>query len=345
MSKMRAAIINKPEDMAIYEVDRPEIDNGEALIRVQYIGVCGTDFHLIHGHHATATYPLIPGHEFVGELVAVKGKDEKNLTIGDTVVAQEIDTCGHCTPCAKGEDNVCSELKIIGVHEPGGFAEYVKVPSNKVCRVPDNMDLKLAAMTEPLAVAVHDVRKSGLKVGETVLITGGGPIGMLIAVVARAAGARRVVISEVKDFRREYAQGMGFDAVNPLADDFEEKLAELGGSEGFDVSFEVAGVPSTITTCIEHTKATGTVMIVAITNKPYMVDTGKIFAKELNVKGVRIHNLYNFKGAIDLLQIPSVAADVEKLISKVFPFEEIAEAFDYAEHGEDCFKVLVKISD
>lgn len=342
---MKAAVIHTPEHMEICEVPAPEILDGEALIKVKQIGICGTDVHLLHGHHATATFPLIPGHEFVGELVEVKGKDAGNFTPGDLVVAQEVVSCGHCSACAKGEDNVCQELKIIGVHTAGGFAEYVKVPSKKVCKVPEGIDVELAAMIEPLAVATHDVRMSGLKVGETVLIIGGGPIGMLIAIVARAAGARKIVISEVNDFRRNFAGEMGFTVIDPREEGFDAKLKELSGGEGFDVSFEVAGVRSAITTCVDHTKNTGTVMVIAITSEPYPVDTGKIFAKELTVKGVRIHNFYNFIGAINLLEVPAVAADVRKLISKVFPLEEVNAAFDYAEHGKDCFKVVVKVND
>lgn len=340
---MKAAIIQKPEVIELCDVPKPVIEDGEALIRVTYIGICGTDVHLLHGHHATATYPLIPGHEFIGELVEIKGKDAGHFKVGQRVVAQEVLSCGQCTACAKGEDNVCQSLRIIGIHADGGFAQYVKVPVRKMLAVPDGIDDLLAAMTEPLAVAVHDIRVSGLKVGETVLVIGGGPIGMLISIVAKAAGAKRVVISEINEFRRNFAAEMGFDVIDPTAPDFDKKLTELSGGEGFDVSFEVAGVKSAITTCVDHTKCTGTVMVIAITNQPFPVDTGKIFAKELTLKGVRIHNFYNFKGALELLQVKQVADDVRKLISKVFPLSEIREAFEYAEHGADSFKMLVKI--
>ncbi len=345
MEKMRAAVIYDPEDMKICEVDKPVITDGEALIRVQYIGVCGTDLHLFHGHNATAKKPLIPGHELVGELVDIKGSEAAIFKAGDTVVAQEVISCGHCTACLKGEDNVCTHLKVIGVHVDGGFAEYVKVPTKRLVKIPEGMDLELAAATEPLAVAVHDVRMSGLKVGETVLITGGGPIGMLIGIVAKHAGASRIVVSEVKEFRRRFAEEMGFIAVNPMEEGAEEKLRELGGEGGFDVSFEVAGVPATLTTCVDMTKSTGTVVIVAITNRPYPIETNKIFAKELRIQGVRIHNMYNFASAVDMLQVPAVAADIRKIITGVYPLEQVVEAFDCAEHGEDSLKVLVKIAD
>ena len=342
---MLAAIIQKPEVMELREAPKPVLSEGEALIQVRYTGVCGTDVHLLHGHHATATFPLIPGHEMIGELVEIKGKGAEEFCIGQRVVAQEVLSCGRCSACAKGEDNVCQSLKIIGIHAEGSFAQYVKVPIRKMLAVPDEIDDELAAMTEPLAVAVHDVRLSGLKVGEQVLVIGGGPIGMLIAIVARAAGARNVVISEIKKFRREFAQKMGFSVIDPTAADFDAQLWALSGNEGFDVSFEVAGVKSAITTCVDHTKSTGTIMVIAITKEPLPVDTGKIFAKELTVKGARIHNFYNFKGALELLQDKSVAEDVRKLISKVYPFSDIGAAFAYAEHGEEGFKVLVRINE
>ncbi|MFA6873736.1 MAG: zinc-binding dehydrogenase, partial [Bacteroidaceae bacterium] len=291
----------------------------------------------------TATFPLIPGHEFVGELVEIKGAGEAFFKVGETVVAQEVISCGYCSACAKGESNACQHLKIIGIHTDGGFAEYVKVPASKLVKVPDGMDLDLAAMIEPLAVAVHDVRTSGLKAGETVLVVGGGPIGMLVAITAKATGAKKIVISEVNPFRSEFARKLGFDTVNPMDADFDKQLKALAGEEGFDVCFEVAGVRSAITTCVDYAKNTGTIMIIAITREPYPVDTGKIFAKELTLKGVRIHNFYNFKGAVDLLGDKQVAEEVRSLISKQFSIDDIVEAFEYAEHGKDSFKVVVNV--
>lgn len=340
---MKAAVIRSVGNLELCEVEKPVIGEGEALIRVEYIGICGTDVHVLNGHHATAVYPLIPGHEFVGKLDEIKGEGAERFQPGDTVVAQELITCGSCDACAKGEDNVCRNLKIIGVHADGGFAQYVKVKTRKMYRVPDGVDLRLAALTEPLAVAVHDVRRSGLQVGETALVVGGGPIGMLIAIVARAAGARKVVISEVNDFRRNFAAEMGFGVVNPLDPDADAQLRKLSENRGFDASFEAAGVESAITACVEHTKNTGTVVVIAIAPKAYPVSTSKIFAKELTLRGVRIHSQYNFMGAIDLLGSGMINDSLRKLISKVYSLDDIVAAFDCAQNGKDCFKVLVKV--
>lgn len=342
---MKALVIQKPDDMGIYEMPLPKLSEGEAMIQVGEIGICGTDLHLRHGEHQTATFPLIPGHEFAGRLTEARGELPEGIQIGDRVIAQEVVGCGHCPACEKGEDNACEQLKIIGVHTSGGFAEYVKVPIKKLYRIPDDMELKMAAMVEPLAVAVHDVRMSGLKAGESVLITGGGPIGQLIAITARAAGARNIVISEINEYRRKFAEELGFQVIDPREEDFDRKLKELNGGSDYEVSFEVSGAQSAMTACIDHTRNTGTVMVIAIAMKPHLIDTGKIFAKELRLQGVRIHSMYNFEGAVHMMGMGAVARDVKKLISRIYNLDEACEAFDYAEHGKDSMKVVVHVAD
>ncbi|MDR1246768.1 MAG: alcohol dehydrogenase catalytic domain-containing protein [Clostridiales Family XIII bacterium] len=340
---MKAAIIKTVGSIEICEAPTPVLNDGESLIRVIYIGICGTDVHLFNGNHPTAVYPLIPGHEFVGELVESKGRGSERFNIGDTVVAQELFTCGTCDACAKGEDNVCNELSIIGVHTDGGFAEYVKVMTHKMYRLPKDIDLKLAALTEPLAVAVHDVRVSGLNVGETVLVLGGGPIGLLIAVVARLNGAGRIVVSEVNEYRRKFASDMGFDTIDPASDGFDERLRDMTAGRGFDVSFEAAGAPSALSTCIDHTKNTGVIVIIAMTSNAVAVDTGKVFAKELTLKGVRLHSQYNFMGAVDIISGGALSSDLQKFITGIFPLDDVAEALETVRSGNNCFKILLEV--
>lgn len=342
---MRAVVFEGPNDLKLKDAVMPALADGEALIKVLYSGICGSDIHLLQGHHPTATFPRIPGHEFVGRLVEIQGHGAEQFHIGELVVAQEIEACGHCDACAKGQDNVCEELKVIGVHVNGSFAEYVKVPIGKMYAYPEGMDLELAALTEPLAVAVHDVRRSGLRVGETAFILGGGPIGLLIAMVARKAGARMVAIAEVNDYRRNFAKEMGFTVLNPADGDYAEQLKGLTDGHGFDVSFEVAGFPDALNICIEHTKASGTVMVVAMTSAPYPINTGPIFFKELDVKGVRIHSQYSFAGAIDIIKSGAMNDELKKLVSKVFPMDEADKAFDFAIQSKEAFKVLVQVSE
>lgn len=340
---MKAAVIEEKNVIRLKEVEMPVLLDGEALIRVRYCGICGSDIHVLKGEHATAKFPVIPGHEFVGELVDIKGSGSERYEIGDSVVAQPFFSCGNCEPCAKGEDNVCADLHFMGAHTNGGFAEYVKVATRKMYRIPKDMDLRLAALTEPVAVAVHDVRRSGLQVGETALVIGGGPIGMLIAMVARHAGAKQVVISEISEFRRKAAEDLGFVTVNPMDEEFDVKIDSLTEKKGFDVCFEVSGSRPGIAAAVAKAKNTGTVMVIGMTKEPYPVDLSAVFAKELRLQGVRIHNQYNFHGALELLKDGALNQEFQTMISRVFPLDQVEEAFAFSQIPGDYFKVLVEM--
>lgn len=339
---MKAAVITDVKTMTVKHVAVPELNTGEALIRVMYCGICGSDIHVYHGAHPTARFPVVPGHEFVGELVALRGEGECVHAKGDVVVAQPFFSCGNCEPCAKGRDNVCRSLRFMGVHTDGGFAEYVKVPIRKMYAVPAGVDAELAALTEPVAVAVHDVRRSGLAAGQTALVIGGGAIGLLIAIVARHSGAGNVVISEPTEYRRGLAESLGFTTVNPMSPDFDATLMRESNGLGFDVVYEASGSRPGVAACTKYAKITGKIMIIGMTKEPYPVDLSAVFAKELVLEGVRIHSQINFMGALDLLKNETLRFQFRHLITNVFPFEQVQESFAFAESGGDFIKALVK---
>ncbi len=339
---MKAAVIKHKGLMALEDISLPELNEGEALVKVMYTGICGTDIHVFHGKHPTATFPLVAGHEFVGEVVTVKGKGSEKFCTGDIVVVQPYFSCGRCEACAKGMDNVCEELAFMGAHVNGSFSEYTKVLTRKMYKIPEGIDHQLAALTEPIAVAVHDVRRSGLQVGESALIIGGGPIGLLIALIARHNGASRVVISEISEHRRKFAEDLGFITVNPLAEEFTAVMHAITKGKGFHVVYEVSGAKPSIKTAIDYAAISGTVMVVGMTSEPYPVELSKVFAKELVIKGVRIHSQYSFMGAIELLKSGALNKEFQTLISRVFSLDEINEAFDYAQSNGDFFKILIK---
>lgn len=340
---MKAAVIEEANSLRLKEMPMPVLNDGEALIRVSYCGICGSDLHVLHGQHSTACFPVVPGHEFVGELVECKGANTDKFEPGDLVVAQPFFSCGHCEPCAQGHDNVCRDLHFMGAHCDGAFAEYVKVLTRKMYKISKDMDLHLAALTEPVAVAMHDVRRSGLQVGQAALVVGGGPIGMLIAMVARHAGARRVVISEINAFRREFAAKLGFDTVNPLDGDFKEQVAAWSDGKGFDVTFEVSGSKPGVTSAIENTATGGMIMIVGMSREPYPINLSEMFARELRMQGVRIHEQYNFIGAVELLKSGLLNDEFASMVSKIYPFDEVEKAFAFVQQPGDYFKILVKM--
>jgi 2-desacetyl-2-hydroxyethyl bacteriochlorophyllide A dehydrogenase len=339
---MKAAYYTNKEQLELVELETPKIGFGEALVKVKYTGICGSDIHVFHGAHPTAKFPVVPGHEFVGELVELNDTSVNDIKIGDTVVAQPFFSCGVCEPCITGNDNVCQELKLLGAHCNGSFAEYVKVPAKKMYRIPKDVDFKLAALAEPLAVAVHDVRRSQLKVGQKALVIGGGPIGLFIAMVARLVGAE-VYISEVNEFRLNYAKDMGFKTLNPKDEDFDQQVKTITNGKYFDVVFEVSGSKAGAASMTKLAKISGMVVIVGMAGDNYPVDLMSVFTKQLKLQGVRIHTQEAFAAAVDILVSGELNDQLYKLISKTFALEDIKAAFEYIHTNTDHFKILLEV--
>jgi len=339
---MKAAYYPEKNTIDYVDLDMPRPKKGEALIKVKYAGICGSDLHVYHGAHPTATFPVIPGHEFVGELVELGEDVNTGVKPGDFVVAQPFSSCGVCEACITGNDNVCQSLKLLGAHTDGCFAEYVTVPAKKVYTLPEGMDLKLAALAEPLAVAVHDVRRSGLKVGQNALIIGGGPIGIFIGIVAQLAGAQ-VYISEVSDFRLDFAKSMGFKTLNPTDEAFDRQVAEITKGKGFDVVFEVSGSRAGIASMTGLVKISGTIMVVGMASDKFPVDTTSVFLKQAKLLGVRIHSQEAFAAAVDILIEGKLNDRLNRLISKIYKLEDVKEAYEYVLSGTEYFKVLLEV--
>lgn len=340
---MKAIRFAAPNTVETIQAAMPVLADGEALIRVRYAGICGSDVHVMGGHHPTARFPVIPGHEFVGELAAVQGGSRPDLKPGDFVAAQPFFACGHCDACLGGRENVCASLRILGIHQDGSFAEYVKVLASKVFRLPDGLDPQLAALIEPLAVGVHDVRMSGLQVGQSCLVLGGGPIGLIIALVARLNGAGRVAVAEVSPYRLAFAERLGFETVNPAIEDLPLRVGELTGGKGFDVVFEASGSQAAIAAVTKVARIAGTIVLVGMASASHPLDTTQAFLKELTIKGVRIHSQLNFAAAIDIMKSGRLDQPLKSLVSAVYTLEAGAEAFAVAARGGDIFKILIEV--
>ncbi len=340
--KMKAAYFMAPNELAVKETAMPQLKDGEALIRVEYAGICGSDVHVFCGQHGTATYPRIPGHEFSGTLVEARGVIRDQLKPGDPVVVQPVWSCGFCEACITGHDNVCQSLHILGIHKDGGFAQYVKVPAEKVYRLPQQISLKLGALTEPLAVAVHDVRTSGIRAGQKALIIGGGPIGILIGLVAQYSGAE-VYISEINAFRIKFMEAMGFcvlDGTDPCGLD---RINEITDGRGFDVVYEVSGSRAGQQMMTSACKIRGTIMAIGMGGTTAPVHMGELIAREQRLEGVRIHSQVNYEGALRLLEKEWFRDKLEKIITRTFPLEEFEQAMEYQIRDPYHFKVLIRM--
>lgn len=340
---MKAAIVREFNKISIEELPKPEIRAEEALVEVEYAGICGTDIHVYEGLHPAAKLPVILGHEFVGKLVEISTVSETGLKIEEYVLVQPFTSCGICDLCVQGKDNICSKLKIFGIHDHGCFAEFIKVPVCKVYHLPSNIDLKLATLVEPLAVAVHDVERSNLRLGQTAFIIGAGPIGILIAMVARLSGASEIVMSEINEYRIKFAQELGFTVIDPKKIDIIQEVLNITSRKGFDVIYEVSGKRQGADLMTKTAKIGGTIIIVGVPTDKYPVDTGNILSKELEIKGVRLHTQINFAAAIRIIKSGIINDQLSRFITNEFSLNDIEEALKFSIKDQRHFKVLLRV--
>jgi (R,R)-butanediol dehydrogenase / meso-butanediol dehydrogenase / diacetyl reductase len=305
---------------------------GEVRLEVAFCGICGTDLHIAHGAmDARIPTPMVIGHEMSGTVAEV-GDGVEALRPGDHVVVRPLDT-RESTPADRGFSHIGRKLKFIGIDSPGALQASWTVPAFTVHALPLDLDLRLAALAEPLAVACHDVRRSGLAASETALVLGGGPIGTLIALVARSHGAR-VLVVEPDEGRRALARELGFEAFEP-----EDDLAAAVGDLGAEVVFEVSGSAAGILAATKHAAIRGRVVVVAIFPEPRPVALFDLFWKELELRGARVYEPEDFEAAIALLAGDSLG--LERLISAVEPLERAPAVFDELRAGRQAMKILV----
>ena len=315
---------------------------GEVQIRVSFCGICGTDLHLFHGAMAhRLTLPHVMGHEMSGTIASV-GSGVAGWRAGDRVTVRPLDPCGHCPACVAGHSHICHNLKFIGIDTPGALQGIWTVPAHTLHRLPDSLGLREGAMVEPVAVACHDVRMSDLKQGELAAVIGGGPIGILVALVAQARGAR-VVLAEVNPFRVKLARDLGIDAVNPLEIDLPQLVNDHTGGAGADVVFEVSGSQAGADTMTKLPRTRGRIVVVAIYAEPPKVDLFRFFWRELKLTGARVYEAEDFELAIELATAGRLP--LAKLITDVLPLNRLEDAMHRMEGGGDCMKILVSCTD
>ncbi|MGO1775236.1 MAG: zinc-dependent alcohol dehydrogenase [Agrococcus casei] len=312
---------------------------GEVVIRVAYNGICGTDLHIAQGHmDHRVSMPAVIGHEMSG-VIEQLGDGVSDLAEGQPVTVMPLRWCGECAACEAGHQHICQRLDFVGIDSPGALQQLWTVPASIVIPVPESVELRHAALAEPLAVAVHDVRRARLAAGETAVVIGGGPIGQLIALVARAAGAS-VILAEPDAERRAFAAAQGSAVVDPVNDDLAAVVEAATAGAGADVVFEVAGTRGTALDATKHARTRGRVVFVAIHPEPVPVDLHRIFWRELEVLGARVYEREDFERAIALLAAGAVPADA--LITRVVPLEDTEAAFD-ALLSAEAMKILVDV--
>ncbi|MHB1296798.1 MAG: zinc-dependent alcohol dehydrogenase [Anaerolineae bacterium] len=337
--RMRAAVWLGTEQVEFREVERPTPKPGEALIHVAFAGICGTDLMIYLGKHPRAKAPLIMSHEFVGTIVEADGGA---FAPGTPVAVNPLLSCGVCYACRNGIPHVCAKLGLVGIDRDGGFAEYVSTPLHTVRPLPANLPLVQAALIEPLAVAVHALRASNLRVGDVTAVLGAGPVGILTAQVARLAGARRVFVSEQSPRRLQIARDLGFEVIDVSQQNTVQTILDATEGVGLPVVFETAGVQATITEAGKLGRPGGQILQVGMPKTPPMVDISGLSYREVCITPIRVYREEDFDQAIAIAAAGLV--DLIKPVTHIVSLRDLAGAFEVAHQASDACKILADSS-
>ncbi|MFY1614844.1 zinc-dependent alcohol dehydrogenase [Micromonospora sp. WMMD736] len=311
---------------------------GQVRIAVAYTGICGTDLHIFHGDmDARVGASAVLGHEMSGHVAAV-GDGVTDLRVGQPVTVMPTRACGRCPACRRGHSHICHAMDFLGIDSPGAMQSSWTVPADLVLPLPDDLPLDRAALVEPVAVAVHDVGRAQVASGEHVVVVGGGPVGVLIAAVARERGAQ-VLLVEPDGFRRGVAAGIGIEAVDPGPTDVVGLVNERTDGAGADVAFEVSGSAAGVGTAVDVLTTRGRLVMVAIHPQPRPVNLHRFFWRELELLGARLYRREDVVEAIRLVAAGVIPA--QELISRVLPVAGVTDAFEALESGGGVMKVLL----
>ncbi len=330
---MREAVLVGERKFAIRRAPKPVLKDDEVLIRVRYCGICGSDLHTyIQG------LPARYGHEYAGDIVAV-GSAVKGWKAGDRVTAESVSSCGECFWCARGEMGLCETFYERWGATAGGFATYTKARQQQLHKLPPGLSYEEATLTEPTAVALHSVRISGMHTGDAVAVLGLGPIGQLVARLAKISGARAVYASETSKSRIKLAEGVVDEVIDAKSDDPVARILELTDGRGPDLVFECAGATMPTQQALALARKGGTIVIVGVSMNAAEVLPGNIALRELTIKGSMIFAPGEYAVALDLIAGKKI--DVSPLITDVFSLKDINRAFEKAASGEGG-KILIK---
>jgi threonine 3-dehydrogenase len=338
---VRALVKAKAEPgLWMQDVPMPEPGDGEVLIRVHKTSICGTDLHIRNWDswaQATIPVPMVVGHEFTGEIAAM-GTGVQGVEVGQRVAGEGHVTCGHCRNCKGGRREFCHNHTGVGVTRPGAFADYVVIPAQNVFVVPDHISTDVAAVLDPLGNATHTALRFDV-VGEDVLITGAGPIGVMAAAIVRHVGARHVVVTDVNPYRLAMAADHGATrVVDVRTEDLESVMSELGMSEGFDVGLEMSGAEAAFNQMLESMNHGGRVAVLGIPSGPMTLDVNALIFKGIEIQGIYGRRI--FETWYKMAAMLQSGLDVSGIVTHRLPADEYEDAFDLVARGE-CGKIVL----
>ncbi len=341
---MKQAIMSSPGKIEYNDIALPEaLKSYEVLLRIERIGICGSDIHVFHGEHPATPYPVVQGHEYSATVTAVGDKVSKAKP-GMKATARPQQVCGECNPCKRGQYNACQNLKVEGFQAPGVAQDYFIIPEDRLVILPDSFTFEQGAMVEPTAVSAHATSRATELKGKNVVVSGAGTIGNLVAQFAKARGANKVLITDISDYRLEKAKECGIDlTLNIRGTSFvEEEIKACFGDDGFQVGFEAAGVQASLDLLLANVEKGGDIVVLGVYAKNPEINMYYVGEHELNVFGSIMYRHEDYLEAVSMILEGKIRT--EPLISKHFPFIEFKQAYEYIEHQKDrVMKVIIDL--
>jgi threonine 3-dehydrogenase len=334
------AKLKKEPGIWMTETEKPTLGHNDVMIKIKKTAICGTDIHIYNWDEwsqNTIPVPMTVGHEYVGEIIEI-GQEVEGFKIGDRVSGEGHITCGYCRNCRAGKRHLCRNTYGVGVNRPGAFAEYLVIPAINAFKLPDNISDDIASIFDPFGNAVHTALSFDL-VGEDVLITGAGPIGIMAVAICKFVGARHVVITDINEYRLDLAKKMGATrAVNVGKENLRDVMNELGMTEGFDVGLEMSGVPSAFNQMLDTINHGGKIAMLGIPPKGMQMDWNQVIFKGLQIKG--IYGREMFETWYKMASLIQAGLDISPIITHQMSIDDYQKGFEIMNSGQSGKVIL-----
>ena len=338
---MRAAVLKSWLNMEMCDIPMPVPAENEALIKVKLAGVCGSDMTVYRGKHMTATVPVVLGHEILGTIESLPEGYEGKFKLGQRVLMNPIISCGHCSACKHGLPWVCENLKLLGIHVNGGYEEYCTVDVDKLVAVRDETPDDVAILGEPFAVGIHVMVNSKVQKGDKIFISGGATVGLYIAILAKAAGAERVIISEINEPRRQFVESMGIETINPNEIDAMDLMREVTEGGGFDIVYDTSGAASCILQMPDLCRCGGKLLSLGLSGDAYQFIIGKVAFKEITLVGNRLYSQEDFEEGVRFVEDNWQELHLDRMVTDRLTLSEAEKAVSIMINGDNICKIIL----
>jgi 2-desacetyl-2-hydroxyethyl bacteriochlorophyllide A dehydrogenase len=338
---MKAAVLKNWLDLELCDIDIPTPGKDEALIKVKLAGVCGSDITVYRGKHMTATVPTVLSHEILGTIESLPEGYAGPFKVGQRVLMNPVISCGECAACKRGLGHVCENLKLLGIHVNGGFAEYTKVGVDKLVALDDDIPDDVAILGEPFAVGYHLMLRSQVQKGDKIFISGGATVGLYIAILAKAWGAERVIISEINEPRRKFVESMGIETINPTEVDAMDLMNQVTGGSGFDIVYDTSGAAACVLQMPDLCRCGGKLLSLGLSGDAYPFVIGKVSFKEITLIGNRLYSQDDFEKGVRFVEDNWKELHLDRMVTDRLTLSDIEKALNMMLNGENICKIII----